>query len=184
MKVPHLARWRRLDREGFELARIYQTAGGWRLEGWCRLVDDEERMCSLDYAITCDAGWRTRELRLSGRLGPDLCGLTLTADGEGTWTRDGRPCPEVDGCLDIDLEFSPATNLLPLRRLELAAGGPAVPVRAAWLRFPSLELEPLDQTYQRQSEHRVLYTSATGFSAELDVDAEGFVLRYPGFAVQ
>ena len=48
------------------------------------------------------------------------------------WGADSRA---VDGCRDIDLNFSPSTNVLPIRRLSLDVGDQAA-VRAAWLRFP------------------------------------------------
>jgi hypothetical protein len=87
----------------------------------------------------------------------------------------------VAGCLDLDLAFSPSTNILPLRRLGLAAGesGEAT---AAWVRFPDLSVEPLPQRYTRLDERRVRYESRGGaFTAELEVDDLGLVVRYPPF---
>jgi hypothetical protein len=85
----------------------------------------------------------------------------------------------VAGCLDVDLAFSPSTNILPLRRLGLAAGE-SREVTAAWLRFPELTVEPLPQRYTRLDERRVLYESRGGaFTAELEVDELGLVVRYP-----
>jgi hypothetical protein len=86
-------------------------------------------------------------------------------------------CREVEGCIDLDLNFSPSTNLLPIRRLHLRIGEQA-PVRAAWLRFPSLALEPLDQSYRRTGVTTYLYVSAGG-TAELRVNEAGFVTDYP-----
>jgi hypothetical protein len=97
----------------------------------------------------------------------------------GNWTVGGAPAPSLKGCDDIDLGFSPATNLLPIRRLELAVGASAV-VRAAWIRFPELTTEVLEQTYTRLNPERYLYESAGGsFRRELIVDVFGFVLDYP-----
>jgi hypothetical protein len=87
--------------------------------------------------------------------------------------------PSVTGCIDLDLNFSPSTNLLPIRRLNLAVGDEAQ-VRAAWLRFPSFELEPLFQTYRRIDESTYRYLSSTGFAADLEVSSVGFVTNYPG----
>ncbi|HEV3459606.1 MAG TPA: putative glycolipid-binding domain-containing protein [Thermoanaerobaculia bacterium] len=85
----------------------------------------------------------------------------------------------VAGCLDVDLAFTPSTNILPLRRLGLAAGE-SREVTAAWLRFPELTVEPLPQRYTRLDERRVLYESRGGaFTAELEVDELGLVVRYP-----
>ncbi len=85
------------------------------------------------------------------------------------------------GCIDLDLNFSPSTNLLPIRRLNLPIGQEAA-VRAAWLRFPSFSLEPLEQRYRRVDAAVYRYESAGGkFVTQLDVNASGFVTRYPGF---
>ena len=43
-------------------------------------------------------------------------------DGAGHWSRDGELLPAVENCLDVDLEWSPSTNTLPIRRLTIALG--------------------------------------------------------------
>ena len=88
------------------------------------------------------------------------------------------------GCIDLDLNFSPSTNRLPIRRLGLAIGQEAQ-VRAAWLRFPSFTLEPLEQIYRRLNATTYRYESAGGkFVAELQVNAAGFVTHYPNFWIE
>jgi hypothetical protein len=78
----------------------------------------------------------------------------------------------------VDLGFTPSTNTLPIRRLTLAVGASA-PVRAAWLRFPELTLESLEQVYLRTAERTYRYESAGGqFVAVLEVGAAGLVSRY------
>ena len=87
----------------------------------------------------------------------------------------------MEGCDDLDLNFSPSTNALPIRRLGLAVGQ-AAEVRAAWLRFPSFALEPLEQVYRRTGDAIYRYESAGGtFVADLEVNAAGLVIHYPGF---
>ncbi len=76
--------------------------------------------------------------------------------------------------------FTPAANLIPIRRLGSGIGQEAQ-VTAAWLGFPSLTLEPLTQTYRRDGASTYHYVSAGGqFVAELQVNAAGFVTQYPG----
>jgi uncharacterized protein len=41
----------------------------------------------------------------------------LEADGHGQWKVDGEAAPQLDGCLDVDLEASAFTNALPVHRL-------------------------------------------------------------------
>ena len=181
--------WRRLDLPGFESARLSaggQAGGesaapqGWLLEGTA-LFAYEGQPCRLDYRIGCDAGWLTRWGRVSGWLGAAAVELALEAGGSGGWALNGRPVPGLAGCLDLDLNFSPVTNLLPIRRLNLAVGE-AAEVRAAWLRFPEFSLEPLEQVYRRTGPGSYRYESGGGaFVRALEVNAAGFVTRYPGF---
>jgi uncharacterized protein len=123
-----------------------------------------------------DSSGRRRSAQ-SGRIR-----FSLTADGRGNWARDGVPVPDVGGALDVDLGFTPATNTLPIRRLALAVGESA-PVRSAWLHFPELRLEPLEQTYTREAELTFRYRALVDgepFIARLDTDAFGRVLRDEG----
>ena len=104
--------------------------------------------------------------------------IDVTVTSARVWTFNKRPCVGVHGCDDIDLSFSPATNLLPIRRTRLAVGA-RVAVRAAWLRFPDPTLEPLEQTYERLAESQYRYESAGGaFVALLETNSVGFVTRY------
>jgi hypothetical protein len=59
--------------------------------------------------------------------------------------------------------------------------GARADVRAAWLRFPELVLEPLDQRYERLAGSQYRYESSGGaFVAILETNAAGAVTRYPG----
>ena len=104
------------------------------------------------------------------------------ADGAGHWTLNGAPLPLVEGGLDIDLGFTPATNLLPIRRMNLAVGERAN-VRTAWVRFPELRVEALEQSYQCEEARVFRYDALVDgekFQARLDTDEFGRVLLYEG----
>jgi hypothetical protein len=171
--------WRRLDRPGHEASRLVDRGGGARLEGSAVFLE-RSAVCRLAYAIDLDAAFRTRAARVEGFVGERAVEIEVAAN-DGAWTLQGEPMPGVAGALDLDLNFSPSTNLLPIRRLRLPIGD-AAEVRAAWLRFPSFALEPLEQTYRRLAERVYRYESAGGrFRRDLEVDAAGFPLRYPDF---
>jgi hypothetical protein len=170
--------WRRLDKPGHEAGRLTRRGSEWRLTGTAVFASDS-RPCRLDYEVVCDSNWRTRSGQVTGWLGTDLVEVEISADA-GRWGLNGVNCPAVAGCVDLDLSFSPSTNLLPIRRLGLAIGAEAQ-VRAAWLKFPCFTLEPLDQLYRRTGETTYRYESAGGsFVADLRVNAAGFVIDYPG----
>lgn len=170
--------WERLDVPGHEVATLRPIEGGRQLEGTV-LVANEERPCRLVYVIHCDGEWHTSRVDIHGEIGnaPVRLGLTRSAGSE--WSVNGKRIAKVAGCIDVDLGFSPATNLLPIRRLRLEPGERAR-VRAAWVRFAELTVEPLEQAYTCLAPARYLYESAGGtFRRELTVDQSGFVVEYP-----
>jgi hypothetical protein len=172
--------WRRLDRPGHEYARLFHQYSGWHLIGTAVFVHDEQP-CLLNYLIDCDSVWHTLNAGVAGRLGNEKIEIQISVDGNRRWKLNGTERHEVEGCTDVDLNFSPTTNLLPIRRLDLAVGQEAS-VRAAWLRFPSFSLEPLEQTYLRTDLMTYHYESGGGrFATELEVNEAGLVTRYPNF---
>ncbi|MFA9432494.1 putative glycolipid-binding domain-containing protein [Egicoccus sp. AB-alg2] len=129
----------------------------------------EERLGGpLVYSVEVDADWRTRRVLVAGPTGVRV----LSSDGAGRWWRDGRPAEELEGCLDVDIEATPLTNTLPIRR----AG--AGPVTAAWVRVPDPAVEPLHQAYEADGDGRWTYRSAGGFVGGLTVDDQGLVIDY------
>jgi hypothetical protein len=171
--------WRRLDQPGHDAATIEPTADGWRISGVAVVVESAVP-CRVDYDVDCDSSWVTRRCSLRGYVGARPVALDVVRSVSGNWTLNGVDAPGLQGCVDIDLGFTPATNLLPIRRLQLGVGQRAV-VRAAWIQFPEFTAEVLDQVYTRQAADRYLYESDNGgFRRELGVDPFGCVVDYPG----
>jgi hypothetical protein len=164
---------------GHEYCRLYFHQERWCLSGTAVFVRDN-KPTRLQYDIECDSAWHTVSAKVLGRVGEDDIDHSIDVHPDKSWRLNDKDQPNVLGCVDIDLNFSPSTNLLPIRRLNLSVGQQA-PVKAAWLRFPSFKLEPLDQTYIRLAENMYRYESAGGsFSAELTVNDVGLVTNYPG----
>lgn len=138
----------------------------------------ERNACSLTYVVKCNAAWETELARVSGWMGNALIDITVTPDAEHRWRLNGVEMPAVQGCIDVDLNFSPSTNTLPIRRLQLQIGEEAV-VRAAWLRFPTFKLEVLEQRYRRLDAAKYPYESAGGsFVAEIRANEAGLATEY------
>ena len=173
--------WRRLDRSGHEFARVAAAGAGWSLSGTAVFLH-EGAPCRLDYVVACNERWETISGNVVGRVGNEEVRIDVAVEPGGSWRSNGVGVPEVRGAVDLDLNFSPSTNLLPIRRLNLAVGQEAA-VRAAWLRFPTFVLEPLEQTYRRIDAATYRYASAGGrFTADLTVNEAGLVTVYPGLA--
>lgn len=170
--------WRRIDRSGHEFARLFSQDSRWHLTGTAVFAHDS-RPCRLEYVVVCNSGWESLVGTVTGWIGNEAVEIDLTVDAHHRWRLNGTECPGVAGCIDLDLNFSPSTNLLPIRRLNLAVGQGA-DVRAAWLRFPSFTLEPLEQVYHRVGLATYRYESGGGkFVAELQVNDSGLVTHYP-----
>jgi hypothetical protein len=172
--------WRRLDAAGHDMAWVERQQDGAQLHGMA-VFRDEEAPCALRYCVTCDAGWRTTGARVDGWRGEHAVELLIRRLPDGSWRLNDRVCPAADGCIDLDLSFTPATNLLPLRRLGLDLGA-AAEVRAAWLAWPEASLAMLPQRYLRRTADRYAYEAdvpgSGRFAAGLRVAAEGWVLDY------
>ena len=171
--------WQRLDVPGHEIATVAPRSDGWLVDGVAVFVETGDP-CRIEYEIRCDVRWTTRQCWLRGSVGARRVHLEIERSVAGEWSIEGMEIVALRGCVDVDLGFSPVTNLLPIRRLGLSIGAHAR-VRAAWVRFPELTVEVLEQTYARVASDRYQYESAGGaFRRELAVDAFGCVVEYPG----
>ena len=165
-----------------------ECPGGRRLRGTTAAVEAGDAWV-VTYEIEVDATWRTRWARLTGESAAGSASVVVSADGAGHWEVDGASRPDLDGCLDVDLESSACTNALPVRRLGLEEGGRA-DAPAAYVRALDLRVERLEQSYLRLPQDggtgpRYDYAApAFGFDCELRYDAAGLVVDYPGIAVR
>jgi hypothetical protein len=170
--------WRRLDLPGAEYFELRQ-ADGWSLEGTCVLAD-EGGPSQASYTISLRDDWSTERVEAFVRDGNGERSIQLEADGERRWFEGDKEVPGLRGCVDVDLGVTPSTNTLPIRRLNLAVGETRA-IDAAWVRFPNLSVEHFPQRYTRLATDRYRYESLdSGFTAELDVDELGLVVRYEG----
>jgi uncharacterized protein len=171
--------WRGIHWPGHEACRLFSQNAEWHLQGTA-VFSHVHQPCRLSYLVVCEATWNTLRARISGWVGDTSVDIVLDVDPKHRWRVNGIEHPTVAGCIDLDLNFSPSTNLLPIRRLKLHVGQEA-PVTAAWLKFPGFELEPLSQVYSRIDESTYRYASGGGqFMADLKVDRLGFITKYPG----
>lgn len=200
--LPGSLLWDRLDTVGAEHALIDQRTGFYA-RGTQIAVDPIAY--TARYELQTDQSWATTRLDVStegvgwartvrlelaagrwrattGEQG-DLDGA-LTAAGHAGAGLPGTEDPDLlFGAYDVDLTGSPLTNTLPIRRLGLltAERGVAHRLSVAWVLLPSLEIVQADQIYTALGDGRVRFATET-FSADLELDGDGFVTHYPGLA--
>ncbi|MFV2008221.1 MULTISPECIES: putative glycolipid-binding domain-containing protein [unclassified Micromonospora] len=163
--LPYSCHYELATDEQWAAVRLTVTVEG---AGWLRTVR-MERALGRWRVSTAEQGDLDRALRAAGRSPVGLPGTE----------EPGR----LDAALDVDLDAAPLFNTLPIRRLRLSEqpAGQEHRLVAAWVRVPSLEVMPMEQTYTVLGADRVRYRSDS-FTADVTVDPDGFVLHYPGLA--
>lgn len=174
--------WSRSDAPGMEHLALIMRHDEVVADGMVLVVEDGDAL-RLRYTVRCDSRWRVRGVEVSFVDGGR--GLSLTADGEGHWfDGSGAAVPALDDCVDVDITATPLTNTLPIRRLALERGESA-DIKVAYVTIPDLRVAPDEQRYTcleaDAAGGRYRFEQVgSGFTAVLQVDADGLVEDYPG----
>jgi hypothetical protein len=170
-------RWRRLDEPGLELLHLVRTDDG--IQVTSDLVHAGGNPFGLRYSWSLDADGRTRSLQLSVRHDgrERVCHVART--GPAAWSVDGRPRPDLDGCVELDVSATPFCNPLAVHHL----GGKTGELTVAFVDLPVLSIVPFRQRYEAMGPHQWRYISlgaSKGFTAVLTFDDQGLVRHYEG----
>ncbi|MGN9811205.1 putative glycolipid-binding domain-containing protein [Micromonospora sp. BQ11] len=200
--MPKSFLWTRTDTAGAEHALV-DDRQGLTARGTQVAVDPVPYTCR--YQLTTDPGWSTTRLAVevegagwlrSVRLErtADRWRVTTAEQGDldAALTAAGHPPAGLPGtddpdrladARDVDLGGSPLFNTLPVRRLGLADEPADTPHRiaVAWVQVPSLLVVAAEQVYSGAGPGRIRFRSDT-FTADIHLDADGYVRRYPGLA--
>ncbi len=155
--LPYQARYSLDTRDRFETAHLTVDVAG---EGWARRIDLLRDQKGAWHA-SADA---------SGDADMPPPGIESGADS-------------LHEAVDCDLAFSPLTNAMPVLRDALHEGGEPRDYEMAWVSLPDLAIHRSPQRYEPLGRGRVRFVSLdSDFTAELDLDSDGFVLHYPELA--
>jgi hypothetical protein len=171
------ATWRRLDVPGTDTCTLLRGDGGWGLEGFADFND--RAAARVSYRVECTSTWSTQFAEIKGTM--DARPLAHRIERAGAaWLLDDNPQPAVDGLVDIDFGFTPATNFLLMKRLSFPMGEPQA-VSVAWFDLGEKMLASLPQRYTRRGPREFWYESPTaGYAGLLVLADNGFVQAYPG----
>ncbi|MCR8843867.1 putative glycolipid-binding domain-containing protein [Paenibacillus sp. SC116] len=174
--MKHIAVWNQLLDNGMEYCSL-ELESSIEITGKVIRVHEGERYF-VEYTVNCDQTGSTEEVHLYYRNESMSNTVIISRDGNGCWTRDGQVMEGVSDAKDIDIGITPSTNILPIRRLQLAVGESAE-VITAWVRFPEFDVQPLKQEYTRINHATYRYRSIeSGYTAILKVDERGIVEDY------
>jgi hypothetical protein len=140
--------WKSLLVDGRDYCGLWHIAEGWLLKGTVVGILKDQRPMLASYEIHCDENWFTHRVQVGRTIASDVKILSLSVENRGVWRSSGQELREIQGCDDVDLAVTPATNTLAIRRLGLQVGSSAS-IIAAWVKFPDLTVQPLSQRYTR-----------------------------------
>jgi uncharacterized protein len=162
---------------------VWRGTDEWRAESaTVELFDDGLRATGTQIG----AGYRV-DYELDATLeGFVTNSLTVTASGEG-WSRALTLRREQmgDDVLDCDLALSPLTNAMPILRHRLHEQPGEADFKMAWVDVPSLTVHESAQRYEHVAPGVVRFVDRgefEGFTADLELDGDGLVVRYPDLA--
>ena len=172
--------WTAVRWPGLEHVIVSEDATGWR--GHSQLILARPELASISYQVSCDPQWRFTELTIMVTTATARTSLVLTS-GRSGWRANSQPRPDLDGCTDIDIDCTPLTNTLPIRRLDWPAAA-AHDIDVAYITVPDLAVQRVQQRYTRLAAEepgtsQFRYESGS-FATELQADTNGFVIDYPG----
>lgn len=169
------ARWQTWDGSGDETLSLR-----WENEAWT--VSGEVSRERVHYVLRLSPLWQVRQFLLFRDLDdPDLW---LATDGRGRWGEvNGAHRTDLDGSHDIELDCTPFTTTLPLRRLPLDVGD-EMELAVLLIDVETLAVRPVRQRYRRLEERRWLRDRLSAGEVvdtiEFGVDDYGLVLDLPG----
>ena len=169
--------WRRIDQTGMERCVLEPVPDGYRLAGTVLLVVDDSPI-EIRYSILTDSAWQPRTVGAHVQTSSGDRRLALNGDGAGSWSTGDEPVLELYGALDVDLAWTPATNALAIRRLDLDVGESAE-ASTVYIAFPAHEIERKTHCYERLALRRYRYQSGD-YQVDLTVNEQGMVVAYPG----
>ena len=192
--VTTMLTWQADDGHGLEGTRLNIGAGGGyrALSRMVRVHPDGDFTAS--FRLVVGTGGELQRLSVTSATAGRERHLTLNRTEDGYWLLDtgtgtGGKRDEFGGALDIDLQYSPMLNTVPIRRLDLHRSGGEHTLPVVFVSLPSLEVRQVTRTYRAvspldDSGHALIELSYDDVVTELVVDADGVVASYPGLAAR
>lgn len=135
----------------------------------------------VDYVIKLNNRWQVQEFEVTAQIGNKPTTLyTMKCDSSGRWFgRDGIENHNFNNCRYIDISLTPFTNTLPINGLSLKEGG-SNDIDVLYIDIMEGEIRRDRQRYTKLGRLKYRFENDNGnFTADIDVDEEGFVTDYP-----
>ena len=131
----------------------------------------------IEYKVLADGAGMTTAAHVRDLRGFETQTIALERDAKGNWTVNGTRRQGAQGLHRRRPRLQPVDEHAADPPAPTRASVASSTIKAAWVRFPGLDVVKAAQTYTRLDEFTYRYKSGT-FEAELTVDDDGLVAAY------
>ena len=139
------------------------------------------------YDLQTDDRGATKRLGMTVTLAERERQLAVARDEENMWMvtdHQGEHRAAFDGALDVDVVFSPFFNALPIRRCGLNERADSITVPTIYVTLPDMSVTSAVVSYSSAAPGagEGIKVHSPVSETTLTVDADGFIVDYPGLA--
>lgn len=137
------------------------------------------------YDLLTDETGATKRLGITVTLAERERVFSFARDEENMWLvtdPQGEHRAAYDGALDIDVEFSPFFNALPIRRLGLQQKAASVALPVVYVNVPEMTVAAATVSYASTGSLEEIKLRSPISDTTVSIDEEGFIVDYPGLA--
>lgn len=184
---PAILTWRAHDVPRMESVRV-QLSGN-RIKANGRIVaaaTPTHPAFSVSYDLLTDEAGGSKRLSLTVTMAERERQLSIARDEEGMWLVQDHlgtsRRADYGGAVDVDVVFSPFFNALPIRRTGLYKRVDSVVLPVVYVTLPDLAVDAATITYVSGEAEAGIKVQSPVADTIITVDADGFILDYPGLA--
>lgn len=137
------------------------------------------------YEVQTDETGATKRFGLTVTLAERERQLAIARDEENMWLitdHQGERRAGYNGALDIDVVFSPFFNALPIRRLGLHERAESITLPVVYVKVPDMSVVADTVSYTSEGRLDAIKLRSPVADTMVTVDADGFIVDYPGLA--
>jgi hypothetical protein len=179
--------WRAHDASRMESVRV-QLSGN-RIKANGRIVaaaTETNPAFGAYYDLQTDETGATKRLGITVTLAERERQLSVARDEENMWLvtdHRGESRHAFDGALDVDVVFSPFFNALPIRRCRLHEHAESITLPMVYVWLPEMSVDAATVSYTSTGDRsQGIKLHSPVAKTTVMVDADGFIVDYPGLA--
>jgi hypothetical protein len=178
--------WRAQDAGRMESVRV--QVSGKRIKANGRIIaaaTETTPAFGAYYDLLTDETGATKRLGMTVTLAERERVFSFARDEENMWLvtdHQGERRAAYNGALDVDVEFSPFFNALPIRRLGLYERAASVTLPVVYVNVPEMSITADTVSYSSTGSLDEINLRSPISDTTVSVDEEGFIVDYPGLA--